>query len=78
MREPENSDPRAYRQMADTLRTGIADGTYQPGRPLPSITTIAQRTNHARATVSKALRILESEGLVRRYPGLGYYVKPAR
>ena len=28
----------------------------------------------ARQTAAKALRLLESEGLVHRVPGLGYYV----
>jgi hypothetical protein len=29
----------------------------------------------ARLTAAKALRLLESEGIVERIPGLGYYVK---
>jgi GntR family transcriptional regulator len=41
---------------------------------VPSITTLTQDHGVARQTAAKALRLLESEGLVRRIPGLGYYV----
>ena len=45
-----------------------------PGQPLPSITELALEHGHARVTCGKAYRMLEAEGLVTRYPGLGYYV----
>jgi hypothetical protein len=32
------------------------------------------RTGHIRQTCSKALNVLVDEGLLIRYPGLGYYV----
>jgi DNA-binding GntR family transcriptional regulator len=41
---------------------------------VPSITTLTQDHGVARQTAAKALRLLESEGLVHRVPGLGYYV----
>ena len=41
---------------------------------MPSITTLTQEHGIARATAGKALRVLETEGLVYRVPGLGYYV----
>jgi GntR family transcriptional repressor for pyruvate dehydrogenase complex len=75
MSQPDAYDPRPYRQMADTIRQSIGDGTYQPGHALPSITVISEQNRHARSTVSKALRMLEGEGLIVRYPGLGYYVR---
>ena len=46
----------------------------KPGQPVPSITTLTQDHGVARSTAAKALRLLESEGLVHRVPGLGYYV----
>ncbi len=52
----------------------IQDGTLAPGDPVPSITTLTQEHGIARATAGKALRVLETEGLVYRVPGLGYYV----
>ena len=70
----DESDPRAYIQLAATLRKAIADGTYPPGTATPSITTLTQEYGHARQTCSKALGLLVKEGLLIRYPGLGYYV----
>ncbi len=35
---------------------------------------MSQEYGHARQTCSKALGVLVKEGLLIRYPGLGYYV----
>ena len=67
-------DPRAYRRLAAAAREQISSGALRPGQPLPSITELAREHGHARATCSKAYRLLEAEGFVTRYPGLGYYV----
>ena len=61
-------------RLAADLRNAIADGTYPAGTPTPSITTLGQRYGHARQTCAKALQLLVDEGLLIRYPGLGYYV----
>ena len=70
----DESDPRAYIRLAAELRRDIASGRLQPGKPTPSITTLSQQYGHARQTCAKALRLLVDEGLLIRYPGLGYYV----
>jgi DNA-binding GntR family transcriptional regulator len=67
-------DPRAYVRIAADLRRKIASGELAPRTPVPSITTLVQEHGVARQTAAKALRMLETEGLVRRVPGLGYYV----
>jgi DNA-binding GntR family transcriptional regulator len=71
----ELADPRAYQRLAAMIRRQIGDGTLESGCPAPSITSLSQEYGHARQTCSKALRMLESEGLVVRIPGLGYYVR---
>ena len=71
---PGPQDPRAYRRLAAAAREQIGSGALSPGQPLPSITELAREHGHARVTCGKAYRMLEAEGLVRRYPGLGYYV----
>ncbi len=71
------ADPRAYVRVATIVRQQIIDGTLEPGRPGPSITRLSQEHGHARPTCSKALRMLESKGLLTRFPGLGYYVNRA-
>ena len=68
------SDPRAYVRLAELLRGRIESGELAPGQPVPSITTLTQEHGMARETAAKALRLLEGEGLLVRYPGLGYYV----
>jgi DNA-binding GntR family transcriptional regulator len=70
----DESDPRAYVRLASELRKAIADGKYAPGKPTPSITTLSQQYGHARQTCAKAMKVLVAEGLLVRYPGLGYYV----
>ena len=72
----ELTDPRAYQRLAARIRRQISDGTLEPSRPAPSITSLSQEYGHARQTCSKALRMLEDfEGLLVRIPGLGYYVR---
>jgi GntR family transcriptional regulator len=61
-------------QLAAVLRKAITSGQYPPGTATPSITTLSQDYGHARQTCSKALGVLVKEGLLTRYPGLGYYV----
>jgi GntR family transcriptional regulator len=73
----QSDDPRAYVRLANLLRQQIADGTLRRGQPTPSITTLTQEHGVARQTAAKSLRVLESEGLVYRVPGLGYYVGQA-
>ncbi|HEY1702184.1 MAG TPA: winged helix-turn-helix domain-containing protein [Trebonia sp.] len=70
----DETDPRAYMRLAAELRRDVKEGKLQPGKPTPSITTLSQEYGHARQTCAKALRLLVDEGLLIRYPGLGYYV----
>jgi DNA-binding GntR family transcriptional regulator len=69
-----DGDPRKYVRLAALLREQIHDGTMKPGNRPPSITTLSQHYGYARQTCAKALRMLESEGLLVRVPGLGYYI----
>jgi DNA-binding GntR family transcriptional regulator len=68
------ADPRSYVRLAGRLRKQILNDDLEPGRPVPSITTLSQEFGHARPTCGKAMRLLEQEGLLIRVPGLGYYV----
>ena len=64
----------AWKQIAAALREGIADGTYPPGSPLPSMNRLVQDWGVARHTALKALRQMAAEGLAEMEPGMGYYV----
>jgi len=72
--DSEWSDPRAYRRLASMIRREIGEGRLARGQATPSITSLSRDYGHARQTCSKALRMLERERLVARFPGLGYYV----
>jgi GntR family transcriptional regulator len=64
-----------YKQLAAILRERIADGTYQAGRRLPSVTGLTQEFGIAQLTARKALRVLVDEGAAVMSPGMGTYVK---
>ena len=69
----ESSTP-VYRQVASILKERIEDGTYAPGRRLPSITGLVQEFGIAALTARKALRVLVDLGLAEMTPGMGTYV----
>jgi DNA-binding GntR family transcriptional regulator len=66
-------DPRKYIRIADGLREEIRAGKRQ-ARDLVSITYLTQEHDVARQTAAKALALLAREGLVKRFPGIGYIV----
>src|ERR1700753_1111333 len=70
----DESDPRAYMQPAAAMCKATISRQNPRGPASPSITTLSQDYGHARQTCSKALGVLVKEGLLIRYPGLGYYV----
>ncbi len=70
----DRDNPTKYIRLAAVLRMQIEDGTLQSGQPVPSITELVTHYGWARQTCGHALRLLEKEGLLIRYPGLGYYV----
>jgi DNA-binding GntR family transcriptional regulator len=71
---PDTDDPRLYMRIAASVRARIESGELAPGQPVPSITTLTQEWRVARETAAQALQMLESEGLVKRWPGRGYFV----
>ena len=70
----DDQDPRIYLRIAASIRARIEADEIKPGQPAPSITALTQEWGVARETAAHALQVLEAEGLVRRYPGRGYYV----
>ena len=69
-------DPRLYRRIYASLSQEIAEGTLAAGTRL-NIGTIADEWNVGRDTVQKAINLLAADGLVERFPGLGWYVTGA-
>jgi len=67
-----------WRQVADGIERGIADGTYAAGEKLPAEMEIAETYRVNRHTVRRALAALAERGLVRPERGSGTYVEAAR
>jgi GntR family transcriptional regulator len=61
-------------EIAARLRQKIVDATLQAGTRLASERDLSREFKVSRMTVRHALEILESEGLVARYPGRGTFV----
>lgn len=60
-----------YKQLAEYIENGIADGTFPPDRPLPSERYLAKELDINRSTVVSAYDELESNGLIQRNRGSG-------
>lgn len=67
-------DPRIYLRIAGELRTRIEAGEFDSDGKIPSVRTLMQEYGVAYDTAQHAVHTLETEGLVVRYPGRGYYV----
>lgn len=64
-----------YRQIAESLRQGILDGTYPTGQPLPSEESLAKRFGVTRPTVRQGIAELRASGLVEVMMGRGMFVR---
>lgn len=60
-----------YKQLAEYIENGIANGTFPPDKPLPSERYLAKELNINRSTVVSAYDELESNGLIQRNRGSG-------
>jgi GntR family transcriptional regulator, phosphonate transport system regulatory protein len=67
-----------WRQVADGIERGIADGTFTAGEKLPGEMEIAETYRVNRHTVRRALAALAERGLVRPERGSGTYVETAK
>jgi GntR family transcriptional regulator, arabinose operon transcriptional repressor len=69
-----------HREVFETLLDEIRGGRWKEGDRLPSEAMLTERFGHSRITIGRALRDLQSAGLIRRRAGSGSYVsstKPA-
>jgi GntR family phosphonate transport system transcriptional regulator len=67
-----------WRQVADGIERGIADGRFVAGEKLPGEVEIAETYRVNRHTVRRALATLAERGLVRAERGSGTYVEAPR
>ncbi|MBR1199426.1 phosphonate metabolism transcriptional regulator PhnF [Bradyrhizobium sp. AUGA SZCCT0240] len=67
-----------WRQVADGIERGIAEGRFAAGEKLPGEMEIAETYRVNRHTVRRALATLAERGLVRAERGSGTYVEAQR
>lgn len=66
-----------YEQIAESLRTRIAEGEFGAGALLPSGRDLCEQWDVSRATVIKAMEVLRGDGLVTARQGQGFRVVEA-
>ncbi|MEY3226134.1 MAG: GntR family transcriptional regulator [Planctomyces sp.] len=66
-----------HQRISQELRTEIATGKFGPIGKLPSESQLVERFRVSRPTVARALRDLQSEGLIDRKAGSGSFVRHA-
>jgi DNA-binding GntR family transcriptional regulator len=64
-----------YAQIADVLRARIVDGELAPNSLMPSESALCEEFAVARATVRRALGVLEGEVLIEPLLGKGRVVR---
>jgi GntR family transcriptional regulator of arabinose operon len=63
-----------YREIIERIQKDISSGTYKPGQRLPSEMELVRRHRVSRMTVFRAMRDLQSLGIVTRRVGSGTFV----
>lgn len=64
-----------YIQIKKALKEDILRGCYRKNEALPAMRVVAQRNSVSTATVEKAYRELQRDGLVSRVKGMAYFVR---
>lgn len=60
---------RLYERVVEQIEAALARGEIKPGERLPSERELVVQFGASRSTIREALRVLESNGLVRSRPG---------
>ena len=60
---------RLYQRIVEQIEDALARGELKPGQRLPSERELVAQFGASRSTVREALRVLESNGVVRSRPG---------
>ncbi len=63
----------AYARVKNHLKSGLEDGRWPPGTLMPSEAELVEQFGVSRMTVNRAVRELQSEGLVERVQGVGTF-----
>lgn len=64
-----------YLQIAEDVRTSVANGLFRPGQALPPERALMEQFSVSRVTVRRALKELVNESLLESRQGSGYIVQ---
>jgi GntR family transcriptional regulator of arabinose operon len=67
--------PNKYKKISRQLQEAIASGKYKTGQRIPSEMQLSRTCGVSRLTVGRALKELESLGVIERRAGSGSYVR---
>jgi GntR family transcriptional regulator, histidine utilization repressor len=76
MVSPYAAEAPPYTRVKKFLKDGLAAGRWPPGALMPSEAELVAMFGVSRMTVNRALRELQSEGLVERSQGVGTFAAP--
>lgn len=65
-----------YAKVKQALKAGLAEGRWRSGDLMPSEAELVMQFGVSRMTVNRALRELQSEGMVDRVQGVGTFAAP--
>lgn len=66
---------RLHTQMAEILRDKIMAGAFTSDTPLPTEAALIDHYGVSRTVVRQAMQSLETQGLIRRIPGKGTFIR---
>ncbi len=69
------NDSFRYEQIADQVIQLIKQGTYAPGKRIPSVRQMSRQQEASISTVLQAYLLLESRGVIESRPQSGFYVR---
>ncbi len=67
--------PNKFRKISQQLQDAIASGKYKEGQRIPSEAQLSRTCGASRLTVARALKELETLGIIERRAGSGSYVR---
>ncbi|WP_338845221.1 PLP-dependent aminotransferase family protein [Massilia sp. W12] len=71
----DNHQLSLYESLAEEISQMIKNRVLVPGDRLPSVRKLAQKKQYSISTVTQAMRLLESRGLIDVKPQAGYFVR---
>lgn len=69
-----NQNSAKHILLSEWIKSNIEDGTFLPGKKIPSEHELASHFNYSRQTVRQAIGNLVTEGILNREQGSGTYV----